>query len=137
MGFDRKVIDVRLPKGNKDRVVMLLRSLLDALCHLLLQAQSLSVDPRSGVEHRHYVFGERLQRSIKRSAPLAGIVKHVSIHTLRHNSFATHLLQTGPDIRTVQELLGYSDVSTTMIYTDVLKVTAGTTVSHLDALLLV
>lgn len=65
----------------------------------------------------------------------AGICKPVSVHTLR-NSFATHLLQSGTDIRTVQGLLGYSDVSTTMIYTHVLKVAAGGTSSPLDCLTL-
>ncbi len=65
---------------------------------------------------------------------MAGIAKPVSVHTLRH-SFATHLLQGGTDIRTVQELLGLSDVSTTMVYTHVLKVAAGGTASPLDALI--
>lgn len=69
---------------------------------------------------------------VKRPAR-AGVHKPVSVHTLRH-SFATHLLQSGTDIRTVQELLGHSDVSTTMIYTHVLKVAAGGTASPLDAL---
>lgn len=64
---------------------------------------------------------------------MAGIVKLVSVHTLRH-SFATHLLQSRPDIRTVQELLGHSDVPTTMIYTHVLKVAAGGTASPIDFL---
>ena len=70
---------------------------------------------------------------MKKAVAQAGIAKHVSVHTLRH-SFATHLLQASTDIRTVQELLGHSDVSTTMIYTHVLKVAAGGTASPLDAL---
>ncbi len=99
----------------------------------LFPAPSLSVDPRTGVEQRHHLFEERLQRALKRAVAQAGIVRPVSVHTLRH-SFATHLLQAGTDIRTVQELLGHSDVSTTMIYTHVLKVAAGGTSSPLDAL---
>jgi site-specific recombinase XerD len=81
----------------------------------------------------HHLFEARLQRAIKMTSAAAQIVKPVSVHTLRH-SFATHLLQTGTDIRTVQELLGHLDVSTAMIYTHVLKVAAGGTARPLDAL---
>lgn len=90
------------------------------------------MDPQTGVERRHQLFEERLNRQLKKSVMQAGIAKHVSVHTL--HSFATHLLQAGTDIRTVQELLGHSDVSTTMIYTHVLKVAAGGTASPLDAM---
>nr|WP_087497164.1 integron integrase [Curvibacter sp. AEP1-3] len=102
--------------------------------HWVLPSPTLSIDPRSGIEWRHHLYEERLQRALKRALPQAGIAKPVSVHTLRH-SFATHLLQSGSDIRNVEELLGHSDVSTTMIYTHVLKVAAGGTNSPLDALL--
>ena len=187
--FDHHVIIVREAKGNKDRVVMLPRSLASALQQQMMATRALwqadckaqragvqvpdalavkysrlgqtwgwcwcwgwgwgwgwcwcwcwmfpsltlSIDPRSGIERRHHLFEERLQRALKVAVPLAGIVKPVSVPTLRHG-FATHLLQSGTDIRTVQELLGHSDVSTTMIYTHVLKVAAGGTSSPLDSL---
>ena len=101
----------------------------------MFPASSLSVDPRTGVWQRHHLHEERLQRALKKAVAQAGICKSVSVHTLRH-SFATHLLQSGTDIRTVQELLGHSDVSTTMIYTHVLKVAATRTASPLDSLAL-
>jgi integron integrase len=99
----------------------------------LFPSPTLSIDPRSGVERRHHLYEDRVQRALKVAVTKAGIAKPVSVHTLRH-SFATHLLQAGTDIRTVQELLGHSDVSTTMIYTHVLKVAAGGTCSPLDTL---
>jgi len=80
----------------------------------------LSVDPRSKKRRRHHMHENGLQKAIKAAAREAGIGKRVSTHTLRH-SFATHLLDAGYDIRTVQELLGHADVSTTMVYTHVLQ----------------
>ncbi len=96
-------------------------------------ARSISLDPRSGIERRHHAHEQAFQRAIKRAVGLAGIAKPASTHSLRH-SFATHLLQSGYDIRTVQELLGHSDVSTTMIYTHVLNRGGRGVVSPLDRL---
>ena len=92
-----------------------------------------SLDPRSGVARRHHLYDETFQRAFRRAAQRAGIAAPATPHTLRH-CFATHLLQAGYDIRTVQELLGHADVNTTMIYTHVLKVGGGAVRSPLDTL---
>ena len=121
----RMVIRVEQGKGNKDRHAMLPPSLLTLLRHWWRAAQAQRRMLKGGwlfpgQNPVNPLSTRQLRRGMEASVKLAGLDKHVSLHSLRH-AFATHLLESGYDIRTVQELLGHADVSTTMIYTHVVN----------------
>ncbi|MCY4043459.1 MAG: tyrosine-type recombinase/integrase, partial [Cellvibrionales bacterium] len=110
------------------------RAKFEAKWHYLFFAKQISLDPESQTIRRHHIADSTLRKAIKIASKRAGITKNVSCHTLRH-SFATHLLESGADIRTVQEQLGHSDVKTTQIYTHVLQRGANSVRSPLSDLL--
>jgi integrase/recombinase XerD len=128
----RRLIRVRQGKGRKDRYVPLSAVLLDVLCGYGKVAQP-SDWLFPGVRPGHYLSTRTIGRACVQAAGAAGLHKHVTMHTLRH-CFATHLLENGTDIRTIQKLLGHARLDTTTIYTHVTEARIRSTKSPLDLL---
>ena len=120
LDFDRNEIIIRHGKGDKDR-------------HVMIPQKNRWINSQTAQQGRWHLDESLMQRAVKQAVLEAGVNKNASCHTFRH-SFATHLLEIGYDIRTIQELLGHSDISTTMVYTHVLNRGAGGVISPLDRL---
>lgn len=127
----RGMVDVELPHALASKYPTAPR---EWAWQWIFAADDYSTCPRTGVIRRHHLHPKTLNRTLSQAARRAGITKHVTAHVLRH-SFATHLLEDGKDIRTIQQLLGHADVSTTMIYTHVANVGAAGVASPMDTLL--